>query len=289
MEISYLKIYGDMIDHAARLSDADFGQLVRGMWEYSLTGQAPQLDGGAYYVWPFFEAHADACIAKSKTNQANAARANRSETGANGSETERTGANQSESERTRAYESEVKRTGANESERERNGTNPSEAEQPEAIGSEPQKNADPCIHITYTNNHISNNNNINQEEEDARARAPDTDHQGTDIMTMARSAGLIHKKQDAAVITKLMAKHPADWMTCAIEQCQHQGASDIRYLCRILQGYTDAGGIDTLTDQPAHMTKAVIEQAFDQRPNSEPDGSSVPAWIQEHPPDERTA
>lgn len=282
MEISYLKIYGDMIEHAARLSDADFGQLVRGMWEYSLTGQAPQLDGGAYYVWPFFEAHADACIAKSKTNQANATKATRSDS-------ERAEANPSETERNRAKPSEVERTGANESERERTGANESETERPEATGSEPQKNADHCIHITYTNNHISNNNNINQEEEDARARAPDTDHQGSDIMAMARSAGLIHKKQDAAVITKLMSKHPADWMTSAIEQCQHQGASDIRYLCRILQGYTDAGGIDTLTAQPAPRTKAVIEQAFDQRPNSEPDGSSVPAWIHEHPPDERTA
>ena len=57
MDISYLKIYGDMVEHAARLSDAEFGQLVRGMWRYSSTGEVPQLEGGAYYVWPFFEAH----------------------------------------------------------------------------------------------------------------------------------------------------------------------------------------------------------------------------------------
>ena len=104
---------------------------------------------------------------------------------------------------------------------------------------------------------------------------------------VAYSARIIRKGDDTrnfAVMCKEAAPDcKPEWIPAAVAQCQKQHRTTWAYFAAILRGYQAAGGIDTREDARTPGSSAGARKStgndYEQRPNTENDGSAIPVWV----------
>ena len=52
MAMAYIKVYYDQLESLKPYSDAEVGRLIRGLLEYSMTGNDPDFKGNERFIWP---------------------------------------------------------------------------------------------------------------------------------------------------------------------------------------------------------------------------------------------
>lgn len=59
MEVTYIKVFIDLLDAMEPFGDAERGRLLTAMLEYAKTGEVPQLGGNERYLFPMIKAQLD--------------------------------------------------------------------------------------------------------------------------------------------------------------------------------------------------------------------------------------
>ncbi len=59
MAISYIKVFFDWEEQASRLTDEEFGSLIRGLIDYARGGEVRELKGNAHIMLPVFQKYVD--------------------------------------------------------------------------------------------------------------------------------------------------------------------------------------------------------------------------------------
>lgn len=93
MARDYICLYHSYLDAIQALGDAERGRLLTAMLEYSITGEAPQLNGNERFIFPLIKSQIDRDRDRYETKCAKAAESGRQRTLANASDCQRTLAN----------------------------------------------------------------------------------------------------------------------------------------------------------------------------------------------------